>query len=66
MNDLLIGIGLLFLICAMGVCGYGECCVEICMDNQIITEPDNETPVNNMASNISSPVHDNTESHIEI
>jgi hypothetical protein len=67
MNDILIGFGLLFLICTAGVCCvWCECFAEICMANQIITEPDNETPVNNHASNVSSPVHDDTKFHIEI
>jgi hypothetical protein len=66
MKDILIGIGLLIIICAMSVCGCGECCCEICMDNQNIIEPDNETPTNNTVPGISSPIHDDNELHIEI
>ena len=66
MNDILLGIGLLVILCVVGVCGFCECCTEMCMDNPNLTEhPNNETPANNII-NSSSPIHDDTKSVIEL
>tara|TARA_B110000503_G_C7034974_1_gene365686 strand:+ start:166 stop:396 length:231 start_codon:yes stop_codon:yes gene_type:complete len=76
MNEILIII-LIIIVGLVSVCGFCECCLEICADthntresdsetNDNTREPDSETNDNNMASTGSSPIHHDTKAVIEL
>ena len=65
MNEILIII-LIIIVGLVSVCGFCECCLEICADTHNTREPDSETNDNNMASTGSSPIHHDTKAVIEL